>query len=175
MKLKMITTASLTTALLLGVSSVSASNSEGYINAQLGIPDVSGFSGGIAVIATYGMPMSKLIKKASNELQIEGEFTTTLLAEPSSGSLDASYYTFAGYAVYTHAAAPKFDIRARAGLLYESVEIDTGFGTVSDTDIGISFGFGGVYKLRGNMDVIAEYTVIESDIAHLSAGVQMKF
>ncbi len=162
-------------SILMLASGYTVAGQDTYINAQLALPDVTGFSGGLGVVAAYGMPMSKLIPAAPQNINFEAEFTTTLLSKPSSGPFEANITTFAGYGVFNHQVAPEVTFRARAGLLYESVSIDTSFGSASDTDIGLSFGLGIVYKLAGNMDFIAEYTIIESDVANLSAGVQFKY
>ena len=169
---------SLFSALIL-ISGSAIAGEDTYINAQLSLPSVSGFSGGLGVVAAYGMPMSKLIPAAPQNINFEAEFTSTLLSKPSVNvlgtKLEANVTTFAGYGVFNHQVAPEVTLRARAGLLYESVSIDTVFGSASDSDIGLSFGVGMVYKLAGNMDIIAEYTIIESDVNNLSAGVQFRY
>ncbi len=166
-------------SILMLASSYSIAGQDTYINAQLALPDVSGFSGGLGVVAAYGMPMNKLVPSVPQNINFEAEFTSTLLSKPSvsffGSTLEANVTTFAGYGVFNHQVAPEVTFRARAGLLFESISIDTAFGSASDTDIGLSFGAGIVYKLAGNMDVIAEYTIIESDVANLSAGVQFRY
>lgn len=166
-------------SILMLASGYTVAGQDTYINAQLALPDVTGFSGGLGIVAAYGMPMSKLIPAAPQNINFEAEFTSTLLSKPSVNvlgtKLEANVTTFAGYGVFNHQVAPEVTLRARAGLLYESVSIDTVFGSASDSDIGLSFGVGMVYKLAGNMDFIAEYTIIESDVANLSAGVQFKY
>lgn len=170
--------AGFTMLLLLAAASVSAQNSGSYANVQIALPDVSGFSGGLSLIGTYGMPMNKLMPNAGKELSIEAELTTTV-TNPDTTMLgltyEASYFTLAGYGVYTMDLNPQFAVRGRAGLLFESVDIEGQFGTGSETGFGLSLGVGAVYKLGGTMNLVAEYTIIESDISHLSAGIQMKF
>jgi len=161
-------------------SSYVSAGQDSYVNAQIGLPDVTGFSGGLAIIATYGLPMNKLIANVPQNINFEAEFTSTLLSKPSVSIFEVSYNTVAGYAVYNHELSPELTLRGRAGLILESITIDIpnffgGSISSSETDIGLSFGFGATYKLGGNMNIIAEYTIIESDIAHLSAGVQYYF
>lgn len=154
-----------------------------YINAQIGLPSVAGFSGGLAMIATYGMPMKKLMpsldESKSGKVGFEAEFTTSLLSNPSwslfNTTLEYSYNTFAGYALYTKVLSPELTFRGRGGLIVALRSIDGPYGSSSDTAVGLSYGIGAVYKLSGDMDAIVEYTLISADISHLSAGVQFSF
>ena len=160
----------------LGFSATASAEPGDYVNAQLAIADVDGFSDGTAIVATYGIPMPHIDKHFSTE----AEFTTTLTDPDTSVAginVDASYFTLAGYAVYTYPVNEKFDLRGRAGLLYEDVDVSASAVGVkaSDDDFGLSFGFGVTYDIGKRMNVIAEYTVIESDITHLSAGIQYTF
>ena len=121
------------------------------------------------------------------EFTVEGEFTTTIQNPDDSYnfpfvgkvSAELSYYTLAGYGVWNHKATPTVTFKARIGLLYESLEEKIkGFGysdSATDTNIEVSYGFGAVFDIKKSVDIIAEYTVIESDISHLSAGVQWYF
>ena len=159
-------------ALLVLLSNNAMAESGDYVNAQLAIADVDGFSDGLAVVASYGIPMRDVHKNFS----VEGEFTFTLI-DPDRPGIEVSYFTLAGYGVYTHPVDDNFKLRGRLGLLYEDVDVTlpgTGI-SASDGDIGLSFGFGVTYKLDKQMNLIAEYTIIESDISHLSAGIQYRF
>jgi len=143
-------------------------------NAQLVIPDVAGFSGGLGLALGYEMP----IPQVAPNLSIEGEFTTTI-SDPdhSAGPFksEVSYYTLAGYAKYNLPLTPQLDLFGRLGLLYEDVTISTNFaGSASDSDFGLSLGFGIDYQINTKMDFTAGYTLIESDIDHLSAGIRYK-
>ena len=155
------------------------------VNAQLVIPSVDGMSGGMGIALGYEMPMPDV----NPNFSVEGEFTTTISSPDDSYSdafgtltLEASYYTLAAYAKYNHPVNEQLDVFGRVGLLYESVEAKvsgTGFysaaaGSASETDTGLSFGFGMNYEINQQMDFTAGYTIIESDINHLSAGIKYK-
>ncbi len=150
-------------------------------NAQIVLPSVTGFSGGMGVALGYEMPMPDV----NPNFSIEGEFTKSL-SSPDNSGFEISYYTLAGYAKYSHPINAKLDVFGRVGLLYESVEMDyaypclVGFtfttcsASASETDTGLSLGGGINYTLNPQMDFTAGYTIIESDINHLSAGIKFK-
>ena len=144
-----------------------------YMNLQLGISDVDGFSEGIAAIATLGRPMPHVHKNFS----VEGEFTTTIVDPDTTvlgTDIDVSYFTLGGYGVYTHSIDPYTALRGRAGLVYYDTDVSGGV-RGSDDGLDLSVGFGLTYSLNKKMDLMAEYTIVESDIAHLSAGIQYRF
>ena len=143
------------------------------VNAQLVIPSVDGFSGGMGLALGYEAPMPDV----NPNFSVEGEFTTTISSPDTTifgTTIELSYYTLAAYAKYNHEVNPGLDIYGRAGLIYESVELSGGGGSASDTDTGLSFGFGMNYEINEQMDFTAGYTIIESDINHLSAGIKYK-
>lgn len=144
-----------------------------YFNAQGALADVDGFDSGIGGILTYGLRVPEMHKNFS----VEGEFTTTLV-EPEGkffgSTYEASYFTLAGYGVYTHTLNEKFQVRGRVGLLYEDVEVSSPVSSRSDDDFGLSFGVGLTVGLSNTSRFIVEYTIIDSDINHISAGMQFK-
>lgn len=147
-----------------------------YVTAQYAMPDVTGFSGGSAVVLTYGMPQEYEVPNGN--IAFEAELSTTLSSPDVSsfwGTLEVSYLTLAGYAVYNYPVNEEITLRARGGLLYEDIEVSGGGASASDTDFGLSYGFGGTYKINEKMNAIAEYTMIEADISHMSFGVQYKY
>lgn len=159
------------------------------LNAQLVIPDVDGFDGGTSIAIGYEMPMPDVDPNFS----IEGELTKSL-SSPEVAGFEYSYFSLSGYGKYTHEVDTKFSLYGRAGLTYTKVEFDTTsvcyttqivFGipvqvpsacstTASDTDTGLSFGFGMNYALNPQMDFTAGYTILHKDINHLSAGIKYK-
>ncbi|MBI3562281.1 MAG: outer membrane beta-barrel protein [Gammaproteobacteria bacterium] len=149
-----------------------------YLNAQLAISDVTGFNSGLSLAATYGHPLASVHKN----LSFEAEFTSSVTKPETNdfflGKINVSYYTLAGYGVYAQPINDKLGIRGRIGVLYEHVTVSqggfSGF-SGSGTDTGISLGGGITYAIDNKMNFIAEYTIIESDISHLSAGIQYKF
>ncbi len=162
-----------------------AQAAEPTVNAQLVIPDVDGFSGGMGIALGYEMPMPDV----NPNFSVEGEFTTTI-SNPDTdmfgATVEISYYTLSGYAKYNHPINEQLDVYGRAGLRYGKSEAEvaytcwtgTGLGTctetASDTETGLSFGFGMNYGINEQMDFTAGYTVISSDINHLSAGIKYK-
>lgn len=159
-----------------------------YASVQLGMADVSGMDSGTAIIGTLGMPMPEVHKNFAFEAEITKALSKPKHTESFSFGgqnytikAEADYFTLAGYGVMTFPINPQVDLRGRIGLLYESVKVtikDDFFGTSasgSDSEIGLAFGFGGTYKLSSTRKVIVEFTQIESDITHLSAGVQFQF
>ncbi len=152
------------------------------VNAQIVLPSVSGFSGGTGIALGYEMPMPDVTPNFS----IEGELTKSI-SSPAASGFEYSYYTLAAYAKYSHPVNAKLEVFGRAGLLYESVEYDVqscnfvfpvglvcGTQSVSKTDTGLSLGGGINYKLNPQMDFTAGYTIIASDLNHVSAGIKFK-
>lgn len=149
-----------------------------YLSAQLALADVSNHSmlgSGLSFVGTYGVEMPK-----TNEyLAFEAEFTKSI-SDPDYHTptyhAEFDYYTLAGYGVMTFPTTEKFSLRARAGLLYENWEYrENQKVKKSDTDIEPSIGGGGIYRLSPRTNLIAEITIIEGDIIHLSAGAQLRF
>ena len=147
---------------------------ERYFNAALGIADVDGFDDGWVLIGGYGIQVPEVDKN----FFIEGEITATL-DDPERAGADVSYYTLAGYAVYALPVTQTVDLRGRAGLLYYDADVSGTAGPFSfreDEDgIELSFGIGARFEVNNELDVIVDYTQIESDIDHLSAGIQYHF
>lgn len=144
-----------------------------YMNLQLGISDVDGFSEGIAAIATLGRPVPDVHENFS----VEGEFTTTIVDPDTTiagTDIDVSYFTLGAYGVYSHPLDPYTTLRGRAGLVYYDTDVSGGL-RGSDDGLDLSVGFGLTYSLNKKMNLMAEYTIVESDIAHLSAGIQYRF
>lgn len=166
----------LTAASLLVVAGASYAEPGDYLNLQLGISDVDGFSDGLAAIGTFGRPVPNVHENFS----VEGEVTTTIVDPDtvvSGNTVEVSYFTLGAYGVYTLPLNPYTSLRGRAGLVYYDTDVSrSGPGTQgSDDGIDLSVGFGVTYNLNTQMDLIAEYTIVESDISHLSAGIQYRF
>ena len=174
------------------LTSANASALEGqYFGAQLGLSDYAFYNTGIAIIATYGLPVTSLLPdlqlpdNVKNNLSLEAEFTTNLLSPASVGSFDATIHSFGGYGVFAFPVSPELSVRARAGLVfallsYDYVDYDPftftpTTGSRSETNINLSFSGGITYKLSDNMSFIAEYTSLGSSVNNLSGGVQLRF
>ncbi len=152
-----------------------------YANLQLAFANVDGFDSTMALVAAYGIPLEQYGIDVELELTKSLGDASTSDTYPFVGTitLDASYMTLAGYAVYTMPLQDKLDLRARAGLLYEDVSVTASSPLVTvsgdGTDIGLSFGVGLNYALNDSMNIIADYTIIEQDISHLAIGAQFGF
>jgi hypothetical protein len=159
---------------LLAMTGTSQAEPGDYMNLQLGIADVDGYDEGFVAIGTLGRPIPRISKNFS----VEGEFSTTI-ADPdrtiAGNSVEVSYFTLGGYGVYTLPVGQYVNLRGRAGVIYYDTDVNgPGFGG-SDDGFELSVGFGATYDLNKKMNLIAEYTIIESDISHLSAGIQFRF
>lgn len=149
---------------------------EHYLSAQMAYADVniqSPNSNGTALVATYGLPLPRL----HESLGLELEYTKSLKS-PDYDTPDAEldYYTAALYTVMTFPIRERISLRARAGVLYENWEYrDKILGDASDTAVEFSIGGGAIYNLNEYLNLIAEGTIIESNIIYTSAGVQLKF
>jgi len=160
----------LTAASLMAMTGASYAESGDYMNLQLGISDVDGFSNGLAAIGTFGRPVPNVHENFS----VEGEFTTTII-DPDRPGIEVSYFTLGAYGVYSHPLNQYAKLRGRAGMVYYDTDFTGTGGSGSHDDFELSVGFGATYNLNKQMDLIAEYTIIESDISHLSAGIQYRF
>lgn len=144
-----------------------------YTTFQAALADVDGYDSGIAGVATYGIRVPEMHKNFS----VEGEFAMTFV-EPegkrSGTTYEASYHALGAYGVYAHPLSEKFHVRGRLGVLYEDVEISAPGYSESDDDFELSYGFGITVGLTKESRFILEYTVLESDINHISAGMQFK-
>jgi opacity protein-like surface antigen len=145
-----------------------------YVGAQLAISDIDGFDNGLALVLNAGKELNNL-----PGLAVEGELTTTVSspeADIGGISAEASYWTLAGYGVYTIPLNQQVGLRGKVGALYENVDVDvSGAGDESDDEFGLSLGVGATFRMSPKMNLIAEYTRIEEDVNHLSAGVQFRF
>lgn len=176
----LITAAAVAAGLGLGLGTAQAADGN-YANLQLAFANVDGFDNTLSLVAAYGIPMKQYGIDVELELTKSLADASTSATYPFIGTvnMDASYLTLAGYAVYTMPLQDKLDLRARAGLLYEDVSVSVSNPLVSasgdGTDIGLSFGAGVRYDLNQQMDIIADFTIIEQDISHLAVGAQYRF
>ncbi len=151
-----------------------ASSADRYIGPKTGIMliDVRGADDIIPIGAVYSHRLNKIIPDVGSEnLWFEGEFNLGILGGdvdfgPVSGDIDI--WTLAGYVAYQHPLNNDAYLKGKAGLLYEKVEVSSGFGSGSDSEIELSLGFGGGFKINDRMTGEVEYTIIESDVHFLS-------
>jgi len=103
------------------VGSISSANAEGnYLNLQLGISDIAGYSSGSALIGTLGIPMPEM----NPWFSIEGEFTKAL-GKPEfrwgTAYAEIDYWTLGGYGVIGYPVNDQLTLRGRLGLVYNLI------------------------------------------------------
>ena len=145
-----------------------------YFGAQLALADVDGFDDGLSLVGTLGFPADHLAPNLSFEAEL-GMSMSDPDRSFAGQTLEASYWYLAGFGVYSLPLNNNFELRGKLGLGYIDVEVDTPIGTFSDDDIEAMFGLGLIIPMNNTMRFITEYTHVESDIDHLSAGVQFDF
>ncbi|MFA5529112.1 MAG: outer membrane beta-barrel protein [Thiohalomonadaceae bacterium] len=141
-----------------------------YFTGQLVWADVDDFDEALALALTAG-------KNIAPNFYLEGELTTTISdaeAEGAGDDIELSYWSFGAYGVYALPLGQDFALRGRLGGVYISAD-DEGGDSGLDDEFNVSFGVGGIYDLTPRLNLVAEYTRMDEDINHLSAGVQFKF
>jgi len=145
-----------------------------YMTFQGAMADVDGYSSGIAGVATYGVRVPELHKNFA----VEAEYAMTFFEPDGKGAggeeFEVSYYHLGAYGVYAHPLSTNFHVRGRLGILYQRVEVNSPSSSASDDDFELSYGFGFTAGMGQGKRVILEYTVIDSEINHISAGIQFK-
>lgn len=141
-----------------------------YLSGQLLWADVDGFDNALGIALTAG-------KTLAPNFYVEGELTTTLndaKAKGAGGDIKLSYWTIGAYGVYALPVGQNFALRGRLGGVY--IDADSKGGSSGlDNEFNVSFGIGGIFDVSPSMNVIAEFTRMDEDVNHLSAGVQLKF
>jgi len=93
-----------------------------------------------------------------------------------SGDVDFGFaeteYDMTTMAIYaTFRSKGKGYFLAKAGLIKEEIEI----GSISEDDTGLSYGFGGGFKLNDNIALEAEFTIVEEDANYIGATARFLF
>lgn len=130
---------------------------EGYWGAKVTQVDVdanqyqNAYNAGIVVGAEFGTLGS------NNIVSLEGEFTTTIIK----GDVATQEWDMQTFALYAALRTGKdVYLKAKAGLANWDLTLSGG-GTADDT--GLSYGFGGGFKLSNGHTLEIEYSVIEGD------------
>lgn len=149
-----------------------------YVGIQAAYTDVTyhnPLNSGTSVVATYGLGLPKVHELLGVELEYT-ESTNDPDYNTSSYKARFEYYTVAGYAVMTIPVKERVSLRARAGLVHETWEYHNNvLGNETHSNYDFSIGGGAIYSLNEYLNLIAEITIIESNIIHGSAGAQFKF
>lgn len=141
-----------------------------YYGAKVGLmmPDIPGWGDAVNIGGVVGAPVTHL---AQGSISVEGELTTSVIKG------DANYFgftghwgitTLAGYGVFRTDGPMYF--KAKAGYLFEDVNVSIGGATGYGSDSGVTFGVGGGMRLSGGHTLEIEYTIIDSDVNFLSLG-----
>ncbi|QKT03410.1 outer membrane beta-barrel protein [Ectothiorhodospiraceae bacterium 2226] len=140
-----------------------------YGGISLGIADYSfADSEGIVTVATVGLALPQLGEKFA----IEGEMTRTLWRPDTAQFGGISYTTAGGYGVHALGIGPKLDLRTRIGMTYKRVD----FGDeIADSSLSGSLSLGLAYELQDGLRLVADHTLIGTDITNTSIGLQYRF
>ena len=167
------------TAILIGSLSIAGSGiTQGnelvdYVGGGIAIQDIDGFDEGFALVLNAGKNMSNV----NENFFLEGEFTYTLASPEfkSNGfSMEADILTLGGYGVFLLPLNDQFNLKGRGGLVYWDADVDSNFGPAGGDDgLELSIGFGAEYVLSDSMKLTLDYTIIESDISHIGAGIKV--
>jgi len=129
----------------------------------------SGWSGAL----TVGQP---LVKLGAGWLGAEAELTRSL-QDSSKNNIDFSVTTLTGYATYIWDIDTKLYFKPRVGVVYKKYDIEGGvWGSDANSEVGIAYGFGVGVRFTDNINLYADYTLIEnSDLVHVTTGVEYHF
>lgn len=175
---RMITTVA--AAAIMATSGQALDTSEIYGGAGLALESLSSADAGVALVLNGGLPVMEAGEVGPGTVAVEGEFTYSLV-DPSWNwyhyDYDVTVMTLAGYAAYIYDIDSEFYVKPRVGLIYRSYDMDyAGYGGFDDSEIGLSLGVGGGYHLNSQMDIYADFTMLDgSDLTHLTAGIVYKF
>lgn len=141
-----------------------------YMGGGAAVQSVTGHDDGIAAVFRMGAQLQGV----RSGFGVEGELTRSLIDPEQEGNgRDVTITTFGGYATYTVPLPnQRISLRSRLGLLWEEFDPE---GRGDDTDMQISWGVGGEYRISGDLSAFVDYTRIESDVGHLAGGVLVSF
>jgi len=144
---------SIFTATLLSNSALA----EGYWGAKFSQVDVdsagydSSYNLGLIVGAEFGT------LGGNNIVSLEGEFTTTVIK----GDVSTTKWDLQTFGLYAALRTGQdVYLKAKAGVVSWDLTLDTG---ANSDDTGLSYGFGGGFKLSNGHVIEIEYTAIKGD------------
>ena len=165
-----------TFALALSLTSISAAapqsakDADGgnYFGVKAGILNINRdlpYNNGVSLGALFGHDFP------GNDFSVEVELTGTVSSADSNsevfGELDV--WTLGAYGAYRSSGDLYF--KAKAGLLYEYLNVQNRAIAIEGDAIGLSIGVGAGYRITNGASVELEYTVFEQDIDFASLGV----
>jgi opacity protein-like surface antigen len=142
-------------------ASKEASNGGFYLGLKAGslMIDVSGIDNATMLGFQAGYDMG-------NKWSLEFEYTA---GEAEAGSIDIDATNMAAYATFRSEGQGYF--LGKVGLLKEELE-GRGF---SESESGLSYGFGGGFNANKQFAIEAEYTIVEADASLIAVTGRMKF
>lgn len=155
---------------MLATAPAAAAQNPMYMGGGIAIQSVTNADDGVAGVFRVGAKLDEM----TGGFGVEGEITHSLI-DPQVGpnDRDLTITTLGGYGVYTVPLPnQRVSLRGRLGLVWEELDPEGGG---SDTEMELSWGLGGEYRHSSTLSSFVEYTRIESDVSHLSAGVQVHF
>lgn len=155
-----------------GFSTPATAQSPVYMGGGAAVQSVTGHDDGIAAVLRMGAHLDAA--GTGTGFGVEGELTRSLIDPERGGNgRDVTITTFGGYATYTVPLPnQRVSLRTRLGLLWEELDPE---GPGDDTDMQISWGLGGQYRVSGGLSAFVDYTRIESDVGNLAGGVLVSF
>jgi len=142
--------------------SSSKSNEKTYVGIGLGLTEVTGLDTGFSLMLNAG----KALPNVSKAFGVEGSFSHSVV-DPSINNVDLTVTTVAGYGTFNFELTPKINLMPKVGILYERLSAKA-----TDDSFEATFGFKVLFKLESKQTLYLDYTIIESDIAILSLGMQ---
>lgn len=158
---------------LLVTGSAGAAQNPVYFGGGVAIQSVPAYDDGLALDLKAGMKLDQV----SPGFGLEGELTQSI-SEPEPDDFrgfggDVAFTTLGGYATYmVPLPNRRVSLKARFGLVWERIDPERGD---TDTEVGLSWGLGGEYRVNNQVSAFVEYTRIESDLSHLSGGMLVHF
>ena len=171
--MKFFLTIAIASTILLQADTIDDESNNFYIGMGVSAESPVFYNNGWAGTLTVGRPLMKL---GSGKLGTEFELSNSL-QDSSKNHINFSAITVAGYATYIWNIDPKLYIKPRLGVVYKKYSIDSKvWGNDSSTEVEIAGGFGVGVRLFDNMNIYADYTLLEKgDFTHLTMGVEYHF
>ncbi|WOX04544.1 porin family protein [Microbulbifer pacificus] len=111
---------------------------------------------------------------------VEGELTGSLADGKAeyrywggNYGVDYSITTLAAYGTYRSSGQIYF--KGKLGVLSETVKFSDDGDSYSESDSGLSLGLGAGFNLSDNLNLEAEYTVVEEDVGFFSGSLVFRF
>ncbi|SCY03874.1 porin family protein [Thiohalorhabdus denitrificans] len=140
-----------------------------YFGGGVGIQSATGHDDGLGIAAKAGAQLDGV----TPGFGVEGELTTSLMDPEGANGVDTSFTTLGGYATYmVPLPNRRVSLKARLGLAWVDADPEVGG---SDSDVWVSWGLGGQYRISSQLSAFLEHTRYDSDFDQLTGGVLVHF